>query len=158
MITGSEIAAIYGDSTLSGMFTVDFIYSVLKEKIESVIGDTALAYINDNGGEHGDPEVQPQKLKIQSALAYYCAAQGLHLVATRAENRGVFELNAELARSASPQAINANQMAYNTIGNGILKSVVEWLETGAIEGDGAVIGSERLNATYSEKTKRANLI
>ncbi len=159
MITGTDIAAIYGDSTLSGMFSSAFISAIQKEKIETVIGETALIYIVDNEtAETPDESIVSQYNNLKSSLAYYCAAEGLSLIATRAENRGVFELTAEMARSASPGAIKSNQLVYNTIANSYLKMVVEWLESGDIEGMEANFGSERFNPVYAENDKRGNLI
>ncbi len=159
MVTGTDIAAVYGDSTLSGMFSNAFIAAIKREKIESVIGETALIYIVDNEtAETPDESIVSQYNNLKSSLAYYCAAEGLSLIATRAENRGVFELNAEMARSASPQAIKANQLVYNAIANSYLKKVIEWLESGYVEGMEANFGSERLNPVYAENEKRGNLV
>jgi hypothetical protein len=125
MVTAQDISEHIG-VTVTGLIPTELIDSEEKLRIIDVIGQTAFDAIEADMASGGDYEVVGGYLK--SALIYYVAAEIVMVMVNRPDERGIFNLNAETARSVNEMGIDETVKHYRNIANRHLQMAIELIE------------------------------
>ena len=100
---------------MSTLFQASVIEAVEKRRIIDVVTKDAYDAIVADMAEGGDYEAEGTLL--ETALCYYVAAENIIAIATRPENRGVFNLNAEVAQRVEADGLQSLKVHYMFIAN-----------------------------------------
>ena len=111
---------------MEALFTTSAIEAVEKRRIIGAIGSTAYDAIVADMDEGGAFEVEGDYL--QTALCYFVAADLIITIGTRAENRGIFNLNAETAQRAEKDGLYGLQLHYFHMANQFMVKALELIE------------------------------
>ena len=127
LITASDIATtVFNDSQMDSLFTTSAIEAVEQRRIVDVITSDAYDAIIADMDEGGTYEVEGGHL--QTALCYFVAADLIITIGTRAENRGIFNLNAETAQRAEQDGLYGLQLHYFHMANQFMVKALELIE------------------------------
>jgi len=128
MVTAQDISDNLGID-VTGLIPAELIESEKQIRIIHVIGQTAYDVIEADMETGEDYEVPGGYLK--SALIYYVAAELVTVQHNRPDQRGIFNLNAETARSVNEMGIDETVKHYRNIANRHLQMAIEWIEENA---------------------------
>jgi len=108
------------------LFTTSAIEATEQRRIIGAIGSAAHAVIIADMGKDEDFEAEGAYLK--TALCYFVAADLIITIGTRAENRGIFNLNAETAQRAEKEGLYGLQLHYFHMANHFMVKALELIE------------------------------
>lgn len=127
LITASDIATtVFNNSEMDTLFQSSVIEAVEKRRIIDVITEDAYDAIVAAMGTGETYEAEGALL--ETALCYYVAAENIIAIATRPENRGVFNLNAEVAQRVEADGLHALKVHYMFVANQHMAECFELIE------------------------------
>ncbi len=125
MVTAQNISDKLGID-VTALIPAELIEAEKQIRIIHVIGQTAYDAIAADMETGEDYEVVGGFLK--SALIYYVAAEMVMIQQNRPDQRGIFNLNAETARSAPETGVDETVKHYRNIANRHLQMALDWIK------------------------------